>query len=82
MCHVTARDTRSQRESLRMETRLQRIPDVQNIILTNVQCARTCKDENPDYTREPTLIFTALCFILLKEYVAHLPGNPLLEEKN
>ena len=28
MCHVTARDTRSQRESLRMETRIQRIPDV------------------------------------------------------
>ena len=34
----------------------------------------TCVDENPDY-EEPTQTLTALCFISLKELVAHFPAN-------
>ena len=31
---------------------------------------------------EPTLMLTALCFISLKEYVAHFPVNLMLQEKS
>ena len=41
----------------------------QSIILTNVQCTRTCKDENPDYTREThTNLYGALFYFVEAVY--------------
>ena len=52
-----------------------------HIILTIVQCTLAWMKTLTTH-EEPTLVSTALCFISLKEYVAHFPVNLILQEKS
>ena len=52
-----------------------------SIILTIVQCTLAWM-KTLTTLEEPTLISTALCFISLREYVAHFPVNLILQEKS
>ena len=52
-----------------------------NIIITIVQCSLAWMKTLTTH-EELTLISTVLCFISLKEYVAHFPVNLILQEKS